>query len=145
MSVELNQKLKKIRQELGVTQRQVAEKMGIETSQYANIENRKSLPLLPTFKKLVIALNQFSNRLITADELLAVNQTEQELKAFLLVIKIDMEVKKQEEEGSQEYSYSCIGTEENIVDRILYRFKKQQMEVCQIKELPTNRIIWEKS
>ena len=131
MSVELNQKLKKIRRELGVTQRQVAEEMGIETSQYANIENRKSLPLLPTFKKLVIALNQFPNRLITADELLAVNQTEQELKAFLLVIKIDMEVKKQEEE--------------NVVDRILYRLKDQQMEVCQIKELPTNRIIWERS
>lgn len=72
--MSLGENLKKYRKESGLTQSQLADKIGANQTEVHRWESGKSLPLITTLKKLSIALG------ISVDNLLFTNEEKQKFK-----------------------------------------------------------------
>jgi transcriptional regulator with XRE-family HTH domain len=63
-SKKLGQNLKKIRTEKGITQAEIAKKLGVDRSFVSNLENAKTNPTLATITNLAQALGVTANELL---------------------------------------------------------------------------------
>lgn len=78
---EIGQKIRKRRQDLKLTQQQVADRAGISMSFYGHIERGTRKLSVDTFYKVVQALN------CSSDELLGFQQESPDLEAAALLLK----------------------------------------------------------
>lgn len=67
--MKVNENIKKIRKEKGMTQKELGEKLGISQSAIGQFEKKESNLKIDTIKKIAIALNVDMSRLIDTDEL----------------------------------------------------------------------------
>ncbi len=75
------ERIKKIRQEKGLLQRELGEKIGVSQQMIGQWENGKSNPKIETIRKIADALNVPHYELLGFDGSIRVNQTSQRKKA----------------------------------------------------------------
>ncbi len=79
----LGQRIKEIRKSKGITQEQLAEKVGIGTSNISYIENGKFAPTIENFEKIVQALDVEPYELYMFAPQKPINEIKQELFSAL--------------------------------------------------------------
>lgn len=65
MSSKIGKKLRRAREESGLTQKEVAKKAGIHYNHYNRIENDKAEPSVPVLEKIAKVLNIKSSELFS--------------------------------------------------------------------------------
>lgn len=79
----LGQRIKEVRKSRGITQEQLAEKVGIGTSNISYIENGKFAPTIENFEKIVQALDVEPYELYMFAPQKSINEIKQELFSAL--------------------------------------------------------------
>ena len=93
--MNIGEKLKKIRTQRNMSQKEVAITVGIDRAQYSRFESGKVEPTLPTLRKLSEALQVKLADLFSEDELFDINSFEQSLvEKVKLIDQLDAEQQK---------------------------------------------------
>jgi transcriptional regulator with XRE-family HTH domain len=67
--MDIGNKIKKVREAKGFSQRQIAKELGMDPSQYSKIENGKTDPTTSTLEKIAKALNIEISDLFASDDI----------------------------------------------------------------------------
>ena len=85
-SVELGMKIKLLRQQAGLSQEKLAEKVGVDPKQISRIEGGKSAPSLDTLESLARSLQVEMKDLLDFQHLLAEESIENQVLKLLLLM-----------------------------------------------------------